>query len=150
MSDKPIEPQTFLGGVEVVDIGDLRVARGLTRRPVATCRHLNLVYDCTERRVWCSDCESEVEAFDAFKAVCENLDRSIKRLSRREQEIKDAERFAARSRAVKRLDEIWRSHNRTPLCPHCKDALLPEDFADDVSTTGRELARAARMRRSPT
>lgn len=33
MSDAPIEPHEYLYGVKVVQIEDLRVARGLTRRP---------------------------------------------------------------------------------------------------------------------
>ncbi|QEA38625.1 hypothetical protein FGL86_05720 [Pistricoccus aurantiacus] len=146
MSDMPIEPQDFCGGVKVVDFGDLRVARGLTRRPVASCRHLHLVYDNNERRVWCEDCESEVEPFDAFKAVCENIDSATNRLKRREQEVKEAEQFATRSRAVKALDKAWRSHHQAPMCPHCREALLPEDFSSGAMTTGRELARAARRR----
>lgn len=146
MSGRPIEPQDFCSGMKVVDIGDLRVARGLTRRPLSACRHINMVYDNNERRVWCKDCESEVEPFDAFKAVCENIDGATKRLKRREQEVKEAERFAARSRAVKALDKVWRGHHQTPVCPHCREALLPEDFASGAMTTGRELARAARRR----
>ena len=33
MTDRPIEPMDYLHGVKVVDIGDLRVARGETRGP---------------------------------------------------------------------------------------------------------------------
>uniref|UniRef100_A0AAU8GSA2 Uncharacterized protein n=1 Tax=Pseudomonas phage PACT201 TaxID=3230130 RepID=A0AAU8GSA2_9VIRU len=33
MSDAPIEPHEYLYGVKVVQIEDLRVARGLTRQP---------------------------------------------------------------------------------------------------------------------
>lgn len=144
MSDAPIDPQAFVGGVKVVDIGDLRVARGLTRRPFSNCRHIHMVYDDKERRVWCEDCESEVEPFDAFKSVCENIDRATKQLQRRESEVKEAEQFSARSRATKKLDSIWRSRSMAPMCPHCREALLPEDFAHGVASTGRELARARR------
>lgn len=147
MSDAPIEPQRFSGGVQVVDIGDLRVARGQTRRPVTNCRHVNMVYDDTERRIWCQDCEVEVESYEAFKVVCENIDRATKRLNQREREIKEAEQFAVRSRAAKSLDKVWRSHNQAPVCPHCAEALLPEDFANGAISTGRELARARRAHR---
>lgn len=41
----PIEPQDYLYGTKVVQIEDLRVARGMTRRPVSSCRHRKLVYD---------------------------------------------------------------------------------------------------------
>ena len=149
MSDAPIDPQEYLGGVNVVDIGDLRVARGLTRRPLSSCRHLKMVYDDKERRIWCQDCESEVEPFDAFKGIVERLDGTIKRLQRREREIGEAEQFTARSRAVKALDDVWRTRNAVPLCPHCSEALLPEDFARGVSSTGKELAKARRAKKPP-
>ena len=47
MSEKtpPIVEQEYLSGLKVVDIGDLRVARGMSRRPVSTCHHRPLVYD---------------------------------------------------------------------------------------------------------
>ncbi len=35
MTNEPIEEQAYVMGVTVVDIGDLRVARGLTRRQQA-------------------------------------------------------------------------------------------------------------------
>lgn len=147
MSDAPIKPESFFGGVKVVDIGDLRVARGLTRRPLSACRHLHLVYDDKERRVWCEDCESGVESFDAFKSLVERMDGHIKQLRRREKDLNESELFRARSRAVKALDAVWRSKKRTPTCPHCREALLPEDFASEVQTTGRELARKRREKK---
>ena len=51
MGDAPIEPQEYLSGPTVVDIGDLRVARGLSRRPFSGCAHHSLVYDNKERRI---------------------------------------------------------------------------------------------------
>lgn len=51
MSNAPIEPHEYLYGVKVVQIEDLRVARGLTRRPVSSCRHRKMVYDDKERRI---------------------------------------------------------------------------------------------------
>lgn len=143
----PIEPGDYVHGVKVVDIGDLRVARGMTRRPVSTCRHLNLVYDNKERRVWCSDCESEVEPFDALMNIIERLDRAAKLLNRRHREVLDAEAATLRSRAAKTLDDVWRSRNLAPLCPHCNNGILPEDVAGGVHTASREIIRADRKRK---
>lgn len=144
MSDKPIDPQPFISGVKVVDIGDLRIARGLTRRPVSTCRHLNLVYDSKERRIWCSDCEQEVEAFDAFKVLCEFYSGAVSRMQQREEQLKQAEVFVARSRAVKALDRIWRTKDQVPCCPHCSDALLPEDMLRSLATVSARTVKAER------
>lgn len=147
MSDAPIEPQDYLYGVKVVDIGDIRVARGLTRRPVGSCRHFFQVYDDKERRIWCRDCESEVEPFDAYMRLVEVMDGHIKSLNKRSQQVKEAEQHAVRSRAAKVMDEAWRSTKMAPLCPHCMAAILPEDVARGVATTSKSLVTAARKKK---
>lgn len=143
----PIEPGDYLYGVKVVDIGDLRVARGMTRRPMSACRHLRMVYDDKERRVWCSDCESEVEPFDAFKGLVERMDGHIKSINKRLQVVADVEVHALRSRAAKVMDEAWRSTKMAPLCPHCSAPILPEDVARGVAMASKSLVVAARKRR---
>ena len=132
MSDAPIEPQDYIYGVNVVQIEDLRVARGLTRRPASSCRHEQLVYDQGERRVWCQDCEAEVEAFDAFVGIVEVFSRGMSKLNTRKREMAEAESFQIRSRAAKVMDEAWRSTKTAPLCPPCMTAILPEDVAGGV------------------
>lgn len=147
MTDKPIEPQEFTHGVKVVQIEDLRIARGLTRRPKSACRHKSLVFDDKERRVWCEDCESEVDAFDAFKGLCEVWDRGMKGLQRQLREVEEAKQLQLRSRAAKALDKVWRGRRSVPLCPHCRSALLPEDVANGLATTSRTFAEAQRKKR---
>lgn len=149
MSDAPIEPQDYVFGVKVVDIGEVRVARGKTRRPVSTCTHRRMVYDDSERRVWCRDCESEVEGFDAFRLLVEQMDDYVKHLQRREDKVKEAEQHAARSRAVKVMDEVWRSQSMAPLCPHCHEAILAEDVAGGVARCSKPLAMRKRQNAKP-
>lgn len=144
MSDEPIVEQAYVGGVTVVDIGDLRIARGMTRRPASACCHGAMVYDPRERRVWCKDCERDVDPFDAFTRLVEQYDRAYKGLNERSDEIAQAARFQCRSVAAKNIDEVWRRRKVVPACPHCKHGLFPEDFATGVSTMGREYALARR------
>jgi len=142
----PIEPQDYLYGVKVVQIEDIRVARGLTRRPYSSCTHRKMVYDDKERRVWCSDCETGVEAFDAFLHLVEKFSAAAGRINRRAAELAEAEKFQIRSRAAKVMDEAWRSTKMAPLCPHCNTAILPEDVAGGVASTSKALVAAARKR----
>ncbi|WKN20868.1 hypothetical protein [Azotobacter vinelandii] len=146
MSDAPIIPQDYTYGVRVVQIEDLRVARGLTRRPSSACRHKRLTYDVHERRIWCSDCETEVEAFDAFIGLVEVFDSGIKKLMRDRAALAEAEKFQVRSRAAKVMDEAWRSRTMAPLCPHCMEAILPEDVAGGVASASKQLVYAKRKR----
>ncbi|MEF2073507.1 hypothetical protein [Consotaella aegiceratis] len=147
MSDEPIEEPDFVGGVKVVDIGDIRVARGLTRRPASSCKHHRVNYDSRERRIWCKDCERDVDAFDAFLLLVEYFDREKARLDSREQRLKEAEAFQARSIAAKEIDKAWRSRTMVPCCPACGQGLFPEDFKSGVAMLGRDYAEARRKRR---
>lgn len=147
MADAPIEPHEFLYGPKVVAIEDLRVARGKTRRPISSCRHKQLVYDETERRIWCSDCETEVEPFEAFLQLVGVFSSAKSKIDRRMQELAEAEKFAMRSRAAKRMDEYWRSHTMAPLCPHCNGAILPEDVVNGLAQTSKSIEIASRKRK---
>jgi len=139
MSSAPIEPQNYLYGVKVIDIGDARVKRGKSRRPIGCCPHKNLHYDTAERRIWCSDCEADVEGFDAFVVLVENFDRGFKRMKDREEKVLAAEQSALVSRAAREMDVHWRKRSTVPLCPHCSTALLPEDVLRGLATRSRQL-----------
>lgn len=147
MSKAPIEPQDYLYGPKVVQIEDIRVARGMTRRPASSCRHKQLVYDDNERRIWCQDCEAEVEAFDAFLQLCSVFQKAKSDIDRRLQNLADAEAFQIRTRAAKVMDEAWRSRNMAPLCPHCNAAILPEDVVGGVARAGKKFVIAARKKK---
>jgi len=143
----PIEPLEYLSGVKVVDIGDLRVARGKSRRPHSSCGHAKLHYDTAERRIWCPDCERDVEAFDAFTQLVTWFARAKENHDRREARIKDAETFQIRSLAAKEIDKAWRSRTMVPACPHCRHGLFPEDFKNGPKAMlGRDYAEAQRRR----
>lgn len=148
MDDKkspPIEEPGFLGGVTVIDIGDVRVARGISRRPYSVCRHTKLVYDGNERRIWCKDCEQDIEPFDGFKIVAEQCSAFKASLERRERAVETAEAHALISRAAKAVDDAWRRRKIAPCCPHCSQPILPEDFAAGVrSGSSVELERRRR------
>jgi Zn finger protein HypA/HybF involved in hydrogenase expression len=110
--------------------------------------HRQIVYDDKERRIWCQDCESEVEAFDAFIQVCSVFQGAKSAIDNRRKKLAEAEKFQLRSRAAKVMDEAWRSTKMAPLCPHCNVAILPEDVASGVAMTGKQLIKAMRERNS--
>lgn len=144
-NDPPIVEQDFLYGVKVIDIGDYRVARGFTRRASSGCPHHSLVYDNQERRIWCKDCEKDVEPFDAFKGIAENFSKQTSILQRRENKINEAEQHNLISLAAKVIDEAWRRKKMIPCCPHCNAGLMPEDFKGGIiRSTGREYELARR------
>lgn len=139
--DPPIEPQSFLGGVTVVNIGDVRVARGLSRRHHSSCTHRNMLYDQQERRVWCPDCEHDIEGFDAFLCLLEGYDHAIKSVERREESIGQLEKFKLRTIAARKMEEAWRHQKMVPACPHCGNGLFPEQFKNGMSMLSKDYAR---------
>jgi hypothetical protein len=145
--DPPIQPLDYLGGVKVVDIGDIRVARGMSRRPASSCPHRQLHYDTHERRVWCADCERDIEGYDAFVLLTERFHAAQARLSEREKRIREAEAHAVVSLAAKEVDKVWRGRNMVPVCPVCGSGLFPEDFKHGTgAAVGRDYGAAARQK----
>lgn len=144
----PIDPKDYLYGLTVVDIGDLRVARGKTRQNPSACRHLRLNYDDQERRIYCSDCEQDVDHFDAFITVVHNWRAMTKSLEARRKSIEESEQFTLFTRAAKEIDKAWRKRSQVPCCPSCNAGLLPEDFASGVKATkSADIERAKRKRK---
>lgn len=149
--DPPIVPQDFPDGPTIVDIGEIRVQRGLSRRPFTVCPHRGLTYDRKERRIWCKDCERDIEAFDAFELLVSNYDAAVKDAESRLAKAKAAEETHLISRAAQAIDKAWRSKSSVPACPHCGYGLFPEPFAArQFSTLGRDYATAALARRTNT
>lgn len=139
MAGAPIEPQDYIYGVKVVDIGDARVKRGKSRRTIGTCKHQHMHYDDAERRIWCADCESDIEGFDAFVVLVNNFHRQDQRNKAREEKIEEAEQATLISRAARKIDMEWRKRTTVPLCPHCVNPLLPEDIIKHLPTMSRAL-----------
>lgn len=145
IDDHPIEPQDFVSGVKVVDIGDIRVSRGLSRHRYESCQHKNTVYDEKERRIYCQDCEKGIHPFDAFVKIVKWHAQAVAKINSERKQVEESLEFSIRSRAAKNIDIEWRAKNTCPACPSCSEALLPEDFADGVKmTVGKEFARRKR------
>ncbi len=148
MSDEPIDEPGFVAGVTVVDIGDIRVSRGLTRRPTSSCTHRRMTYDHKERRIWCRDCEKDVDPFDAFVKLTEQYHFAFESLQQRRKELDEAERFQCRSIAAKELDKAWRHKQMVPACPHCGNGLFPEQFKNGIGMLGKDYALAKLKRKA--
>lgn len=146
-NDPPIVEQEYIAGVRVVDIGDYRVARGMTRRAHTSCPHRRMVYDERERRIWCKDCEKDVEGFDAFVLLAQSFSKQTAILQDREKKVKEAEEHSIISIAAKIIDKAWRKKKMVPCCPHCKEGLFPEDFKNGTGFLSKSYALESLRRR---
>lgn len=143
--DPPIDPQDFIAGVTVIDIGDIRVKRGLSRRPNRFCYHKKMTYDIRERRIWCAECERDVDPFDAFMQIAEQLHNATQALDLRLIKLREAENASLHLLAAREMEKAWRSRTMVPACPACGNGLFPEDFKNGAAAgVGREYAMARR------
>jgi len=145
--DAPIKAVDYLHS-QVVDLEGVRIARGIAQRKAPAfgeCQHQHMNYDLHERRVWCEDCEKTIPTFDAFMGLVDWWQKITNSLKRRAEQVAAAEQASLISRAAKALDDVWRRRKMAPCCPHCRAAMLPEDFADGVDAmVSGELERARR------
>ena len=104
IDDHPIEPQDFVSGVKVIDIGDIRVSRGLSRHRYESCQHKNTVYDEKERRIYCQDCEKGIHPFDAFVKIVKWHAQAVAKINSERKQVDESLEFSIRSRAAKNID----------------------------------------------
>lgn len=147
--DTPLVPDENPRGAQVVDLAGVRVRWGQPpHRSPPPCKHLDLSYCSSDRRVWCLSCERTLDSFDAFMVLAKNFQDMERDAAHKKFQLDEALRGAARKRATKELDRVWSTQGgMAAACPHCKGGLLPEDFANGVGVVWcRELEMARRAK----
>lgn len=93
------------------------------------CQHKHLTYDITERIVQCKDCKRVVDGFEAFMIAVRFWQGAETELKRRQEDLAELEKKAniGLLKASRKVDHAWRSKNMVPSCPHCHEAIFPED-----------------------
>jgi hypothetical protein len=108
----------------VIEIGKLKVSRE-SRNPL--CRHNRLEYDTYNKTIQCRDCQAFIDPFNAFVSLVQHFEQGHARLSQARQELKEAKEKHLSLLAARKVEEAWRSRTMVPACPHCGDAIFPED-----------------------
>lgn len=148
MGDYPLVPdpdgKPFCA--EIIDLDEIRIQYGRKPAGQATCEHRRLVYSRGERRVWCQDCERTLDGFDAFYVLTQHFEKMSAAVRRKNEKADEAMKATLTRRVTKALDRTWAS-GMAPCCPHCRDALLPEDM-ENTSSANQEWVRAGRKKRS--
>lgn len=147
MSDiKPKQPVSLHVYGEVLDFEGFKAQRALaTHNKFEGCRHSKTAYSTQERRIWCQDCMIELEPFDVLTMLLDSYSAAIHNLEVKKKQFIDDRNKALRSIAAKSFDDIYRSRNDVPACPHCKEALLPEDVTSGaLPRMDKVLARKRR------
>ena len=151
--DEPIEPTskdaTPYAYSNVLNFESLSIKHGRGKRFGKPCEHNHLVYDPGEKRVWCEDCESTVDSFDAFLRIVRDWESVESQLRSRALKLLEDEKQNLISRAAKAVDRAFRKQKTAPTCPHCKEALLPEDMLKcDHGGINKDWVRRMRKKRT--
>jgi ribosomal protein S27E len=146
MMDHPIKPHK--DGDNVISLAGVRIARGFsTEKYSEKCHHHNIVFDSSDRRIWCEDCTRTLDAFDAFLIFTRYFEDMDCEARSKLHTAQEAMKSTARLRATKALDKIWSGNVMAVSCPHCKKGLLPEDFSEGArSSWSRDLEIAERRK----
>ena len=145
MDDMPLVPDSdgkpF--SAEVIDLAGIRVEWGRPASFTKRCDHRSLVFNRDERRVWCKDCERTLDGFDAFMVLNAGFTKIVQAANHKLAKAEEALTSTLVRRAAKEIDRTWRS-KLAPMCPHCRQGLLPEDFERGPGAVSMELLRAKR------
>jgi hypothetical protein len=130
---------------DVVDFGKLK----LSRKEHKTCMHDHLEYDIPNEAVTCKDCKEPIGAFKAFTLLIEHHQHAWERIEHARNELSELERKSNKPllKALDNLNKAWRSRGMVPCCPHCHEAIFPEDGLGG-SMLNKEIALARRKNRA--
>lgn len=122
----------------VVQIGDFRVTLARRERR-GVCQHLRITLDPTGEIVKCDDCGEMISAWYALQTLVGWWGEAAAELSARQARQAEAEAKTVGLRAAQRVERAWRSRTMVPTCPHCHEAIFPED-GFGTSNTNRVIA----------
>lgn len=148
--DAPLEVMDSAGSFHavVVDLAGVRLQRGRTPPRNKVCEHKSMIFSGSERRIWCEDCERTIDSFDAFATLTTKFEAMVRDAKAMQTQAADALASTVVRRAAKTMDKSW-GGKMAPCCPHCRGALLPEDFANGAASSfNADMERARRKRRS--
>lgn len=130
---------------DVIEFGELRVRRE-QRMSLFTkdrCRHFNMTLDDNGDIVTCDDCGKQLSAFWALQLITEQYKAAWAKVQATGDRINREAQTSLHLRAAVKVEKAWRSRTMVPTCPHCHEAIFPEDGFGG-SATNRQIALARR------
>lgn len=112
------------------------------------CEHKHIEYDPSERSISCADCKYEFDHFEAFCFMLKQYNYAVTRLNRDRRECREVENHQLHLKAAKDVEKAWRSKSMVPTCPHCYEAIFPQDgFGGSMTSKEYALQRREFMKK---
>lgn len=127
----------------VIEIGEFRIQRK-RQEFLKGCQHVHLTLDDSSESVSCDDCKVQVGNYAALRMLVERWKRLQDRADAQQRAISEAQAKTIGLRAAQRVESAWRSRTMAPSCPHCSEAIFPEDGFGS-SLVNREIALRRRQ-----
>ena len=115
------------------------------------CEHKKITLDDNGDIVTCDECGRQLDAYLMLRRMCEKWGAHQRELDVYRDEIQAFRDRIAREaegslalRAARRVEKAWRSHSMAPICPHCREAILPEDGFGGCGSVNLQMERQRR------
>lgn len=123
---------------QVIGIGEFRIRR--ERMALRSgCQHTRLTLHDDGDYVTCDDCAMQIGAYAALRILVERWADLQARVDAQREAINKAAEKTVGLRAAQKVEKAWRSRTMVPTCPHCAEAIFPEDGLGS-GMANRELA----------
>lgn len=108
------------------NIVDLRGVLERKSKP-RECQHDHLEIDEANRRLTCTDCNREIDPYQALVYLAGRTSEWQIRWENMRKDYKNLANYVPHLRAVRELEGMWRG-KRLPMCPHCKTGVTAESL----------------------
>ena len=127
----------------VINLKSFKIGRNRSPVIAGKCKHKNIMLDDSTNRIQCQDCEEILDPFWAIRMLITDWSNYHERIKKEIDQLKKLKDDTVVLRAAKHLEKELRRKKTLPTCPHCREALLPEDLFK-MGKTSKELAVARR------
>lgn len=129
----------------VINFADMAFRlRGQRSTLDARCEHKHLTLDDNGEIVTCEDCHKQVSPYWALRRMATMWGNHAEQVRRAVSKVHEDQKATFHLRAAKIVEKAWRYRKTVPVCPHCKEGILPEDgFGTSCINRAIELKRRA-------
>ncbi|MEG0380334.1 MAG: hypothetical protein RR603_01390 [Kurthia sp.] len=113
---------------KLIKLDQIRIERGMGK--ICKCVAKKFVIDTDNRRVTCSSCGAQLDAFDAMYAMASDWERIQKEMEIVFEQRKALNEYKPHLRIIKELESKTRTgpNKMHPICPACEEPFALEEL----------------------
>lgn len=109
------------------------------------CSHPSLIYNNNGNIITCRECKQQLDPYWSAIHVFRGLAEFFEQLDVRKKTVEEMEAKAVTHKAALAVERAWRRRKMIPTCPHCYQAIAPEDGFGG-SSVGKHTETAAQAK----